>query len=218
MQTASAREDDSNRKDGIRQAMLAFRVPPRSMRGSWARSVFRIAKFSPSAWSSGGGRYNPIAMAAFQGDDISGRPGYAIGSLAVPSSARVPPRRSRLWVYPGLPLRQRSGSRWGYRLEPETGRQARIHLAGQATGVRWGADQHRQGDDKLPLSDPALQKAFLDESKRVNLKIESLCLEILHRNCLKSDPLGQRWVADSIPSRRLWAYAWCSFPSSERVR
>ncbi len=54
------------------------------------------------------------------------------------------------------------------------------------------------GTDKLPLSDPGLQKAFLDESKRVNLTIASLCLEILHRNCLKSDPLGQRWVADSI--------------------
>jgi L-ribulose-5-phosphate 3-epimerase len=56
-----------------------------------------------------------------------------------------------------------------------------------------------KGTDKLPLSEPALQKAFLDESKRVDLKIESLCLEILHKNCLKSDPLGQRWVADSIP-------------------
>ena len=56
-----------------------------------------------------------------------------------------------------------------------------------------------KGTDTLPLSDPALQKAFLDESKRVGLKIESLCLEILHKNCLKSDPLGQRWVADSIP-------------------
>jgi L-ribulose-5-phosphate 3-epimerase len=55
------------------------------------------------------------------------------------------------------------------------------------------------GTEALPLSDPALQKAFLDESKRVGLKIESLCLEILHRNYLKSDPLGQRWVADSIP-------------------
>jgi L-ribulose-5-phosphate 3-epimerase len=55
-----------------------------------------------------------------------------------------------------------------------------------------------KGTDKLPLSDPALQKQFLDESRRVNLKIESLCLEILHKNCLKSDPLGQRWVADSI--------------------
>ena len=54
-------------------------------------------------------------------------------------------------------------------------------------------------DGKLPLSDPALQKTFLDESKRVDLPIESLCLEMLHRNYLKSDPLGQRWVADSIP-------------------
>jgi L-ribulose-5-phosphate 3-epimerase len=55
-----------------------------------------------------------------------------------------------------------------------------------------------KGTEKLPLSDPALQKAYLDESKRVDMEIASLCLEILHKNCLKSDPLGQRWVADSI--------------------
>ncbi len=55
-----------------------------------------------------------------------------------------------------------------------------------------------KGTDRLPLSDPGLQKAYLDESKRVDLPIASLCLEILHKNCLKSDPLGQRWVADSI--------------------
>jgi L-ribulose-5-phosphate 3-epimerase len=56
-----------------------------------------------------------------------------------------------------------------------------------------------KGTDKLPLSDPALQQAFLDESKRVDLKISSLCLNVLHQNYLKSDPLGQRWVSDSIP-------------------
>ncbi len=56
-----------------------------------------------------------------------------------------------------------------------------------------------KGTDKLPLSDPALQKMYLDESKRLGLPVESLCLEILHRNYLKSDPLGQRWVGDSIP-------------------
>jgi len=56
-----------------------------------------------------------------------------------------------------------------------------------------------RGTDKLPLSDPALQKSFLDESNRVGLKVESLCLDVLHRNYLKSDPLGQRWVADCIP-------------------
>ena len=56
-----------------------------------------------------------------------------------------------------------------------------------------------KGTDKLPLSDPGLQKAFLDESRRVDLKISSLCLNVLHQNYLKSDPLGQRWVADSVP-------------------
>ncbi|MDQ3650055.1 MAG: sugar phosphate isomerase/epimerase [Acidobacteriota bacterium] len=55
------------------------------------------------------------------------------------------------------------------------------------------------GTDKLPLSDPAVQQAYLAESKRVGLPLASVCLNILHRNILKSDPLGQRWVADSIP-------------------
>ena len=55
------------------------------------------------------------------------------------------------------------------------------------------------GTEKLPLGDPAMQKAFLDESKRAGLPIASVCLNILHKNILKSDPLGQRWVADSIP-------------------
>jgi L-ribulose-5-phosphate 3-epimerase len=56
-----------------------------------------------------------------------------------------------------------------------------------------------KGTDKLPLSDPGLQKVFLAESQRVNLPIASLCLNVLHQNYLKSDPLGQRWVADSVP-------------------
>lgn len=53
--------------------------------------------------------------------------------------------------------------------------------------------------EALPLSDPAIQRAFLAESKRVGLPLASLCLDVLHRNGLKSDPKGQRWVADSIP-------------------
>lgn len=56
-----------------------------------------------------------------------------------------------------------------------------------------------KGTDRLPLSDPALQKVYLAESKRVGLPLASLCLEVLHRNWLKSDALGLRWVADSIP-------------------
>jgi L-ribulose-5-phosphate 3-epimerase len=55
-----------------------------------------------------------------------------------------------------------------------------------------------KGTNSLPLADPTLQKAYLDESNRVGLPIESLCLEVLHRNFLKSDPIGPRWVADSV--------------------
>ncbi len=56
-----------------------------------------------------------------------------------------------------------------------------------------------KGTDRLPLSDAALQQTYLAESKRVGLPLASLCLEILHTNVLKSDPLGRRWVADAIP-------------------
>jgi L-ribulose-5-phosphate 3-epimerase len=52
---------------------------------------------------------------------------------------------------------------------------------------------------QMQLKDPALQQAFLAESKNIGLPLASLCLDILHVNGLKSDPLGQRWVAESIP-------------------
>ncbi len=52
---------------------------------------------------------------------------------------------------------------------------------------------------KMELNDKALQQSFLAESKRVGQPLASLCLDILHVNGLKSDPLGQRWTAESIP-------------------
>jgi sugar phosphate isomerase/epimerase len=55
------------------------------------------------------------------------------------------------------------------------------------------------GMDRLPLADPALQRRYLEESVKQKITIASTCLNILHRNYLKSDPLGQRWLADSIP-------------------
>lgn len=57
----------------------------------------------------------------------------------------------------------------------------------------------RNATDRLPLADPALQKAYHEASTREGLPLASLCLDVLHRNYLKNDPLGQRWVADSIP-------------------
>jgi L-ribulose-5-phosphate 3-epimerase len=58
------------------------------------------------------------------------------------------------------------------------------------------------GREGLPLSDAATQKAFLAESKQAGLPLASVCLNILHVNYLKSDRLGQRWVADAIPVAR----------------
>jgi sugar phosphate isomerase/epimerase len=51
----------------------------------------------------------------------------------------------------------------------------------------------------FPLADAAVRAQFLAESKRVGLPLASVCLDILHVNYLKSDPLGQRWVAEAIP-------------------
>jgi L-ribulose-5-phosphate 3-epimerase len=59
-----------------------------------------------------------------------------------------------------------------------------------------------KGTDHLPLADPALQQTYLAESKRAGLPLASVCLEVLHRNVLKSDPLGLRFVAESIPAAR----------------
>jgi sugar phosphate isomerase/epimerase len=54
----------------------------------------------------------------------------------------------------------------------------------------------RQGS--LALADTALQLKYLDESKKYGIPITSTCLDILHVNYLKSDPLGQKWVLDAI--------------------
>lgn len=52
---------------------------------------------------------------------------------------------------------------------------------------------------QMQLKDEALRKVFLAESSKQEFPIASLCLDILHVNGLKSDPLGQRWVAEAIP-------------------
>ncbi len=57
-------------------------------------------------------------------------------------------------------------------------------------------------EGKLPLADPALQARYVAESKAQNIPIDSTCLDILHVNYLKNDPLGKKWVADSIPITR----------------
>ena len=57
-------------------------------------------------------------------------------------------------------------------------------------------------DDRLPLASPGIQQRYVAESKAQDIPINSTCLDILHVNCLKNDPLGKKWVADSIPITR----------------
>lgn len=69
------------------------------------------------------------------------------------------------------------------------------------SGVQISIGHGAKGEtiSKLPLSDPALQKQYLAEAKKLGCPITSLCLEIMHVNGLKSDPLGEKWLAESIP-------------------
>jgi len=75
---------------------------------------------------------------------------------------------------------------------------ARIESIALAKKIGFDAVQVSIGR-QMQLKDELLQKAFLDESKRLGFPIASLCLDILHVNGLKSDPLGAQWVAESIP-------------------
>jgi L-ribulose-5-phosphate 3-epimerase len=59
---------------------------------------------------------------------------------------------------------------------------------------------------QLPLNNPELQEQFLAETKKQHFPLASTCLDILHQNYLKNDPLGRKWVAESIPlSKKLGA-------------
>ena len=91
---------------------------------------------------------------------------------------------------------------WNLRLTGKTDAIAMAKAIGfdgvQVSLGRGGEEQ----PTSLPLADPAVQQAYLSESRRIGLPLASVCLDILHRNGLKSDPLGQRWVADAIPIAR----------------
>jgi sugar phosphate isomerase/epimerase len=59
-----------------------------------------------------------------------------------------------------------------------------------------------KGKDRLPLSDPEKQKRLLAEAAKNELPIPSTCLEILHRDGLKSHPEAVHWVEEAIPATK----------------
>jgi sugar phosphate isomerase/epimerase len=60
--------------------------------------------------------------------------------------------------------------------------------------------------DALPLAAPERLKSFQEASEKSGLPIASTCLEVLHRDPLKSHPNAPKWVAQAIePTQKLGA-------------
>jgi L-ribulose-5-phosphate 3-epimerase len=53
-------------------------------------------------------------------------------------------------------------------------------------------------DDKMPADDPAVIARYLSLSRQYKIPIDGTCVDRLHDNGLKSDPLAPKWVLDSI--------------------
>jgi sugar phosphate isomerase/epimerase len=56
--------------------------------------------------------------------------------------------------------------------------------------------------ETLPLEDKELQASFVAESKKHSLPLVATYLDVLHVNCLKSDPLARKWVRKGIEITR----------------
>jgi L-ribulose-5-phosphate 3-epimerase len=55
-------------------------------------------------------------------------------------------------------------------------------------------------EGRLALASPDLRSQYLSTSRQLGVEIAGTCLNILHRNYLKNDKLGQQWLAQAIPA------------------
>ena len=87
---------------------------------------------------------------------------------------------------------------WNLKLEGDV-KSVELAKACGFDGVQISLSNRASGTDFLA---PAVLDQFSAEAKRLSLPIASVCLNILHRNYLKSDPLGVQRVVDSIGMAR----------------
>jgi L-ribulose-5-phosphate 3-epimerase len=50
-------------------------------------------------------------------------------------------------------------------------------------------------DGKMPVDHPAIIAQYLEVSKQTGISIDGTCVDRLHDNGLKNDPLGLKWVS-----------------------
>ncbi|MDE3167771.1 MAG: sugar phosphate isomerase/epimerase [Acidobacteriota bacterium] len=73
-----------------------------------------------------------------------------------------------------------------------------------ATAARLGFDGiqiscgRQIADNRMPLDNPQVIAAYLAASKHNRIPIDGTCVDRLHDNGLKSDPLAAKWVSDAI--------------------
>jgi L-ribulose-5-phosphate 3-epimerase len=53
-------------------------------------------------------------------------------------------------------------------------------------------------DNRLPLDRDELLSQYLEQSRAHHVGLVDVCLDILHRDCLKSSELARQWVVDAI--------------------
>ncbi len=85
---------------------------------------------------------------------------------------------------------------WNLKLTAETEAISRAaELGFQGVQISFGRDV---ASGKMPLDRPELIARYLSLSRQYGITIDGTCVDRLHDNGLKSDPLAMRWVSDAI--------------------
>jgi L-ribulose-5-phosphate 3-epimerase len=124
------------------------------------------------------------------------RIGLQAGALLTPAARALAKMPAAVRFRVGVPD-------WNLKLEAKIEAIALARKLGfDGVQISLGHDGVTTAADHLPLANPKTQQAYLAEAKRAGIPITSVCLEILHHNYLKHDPLGQHWVAEAIPAAK----------------
>ena len=103
--------------------------------------------------------------------------------------------RGRSAASPSIPLRI-GVTDWNLNLGAQTDAVSKAGQLGfQGVQVSFG---RQLVDGKMPGDNPATIARYLSLSKETGVTIDGTCVDRLHDNGLKSDPLALRWVSDSI--------------------
>ncbi len=113
----------------------------------------------------------------------------ALGCRAGGEAADAPPAGPRFRI---------GGCDWSLKQE---GKPEAFAVA-KAAGLEGVEVSLGKGADHLPMSDPARQQQILAAARESGLAVASTCLEIYHRDGLKSHPDAPKWTLEAIAATR----------------